>query len=129
MSNLSYDILTWNSIIPEGSVEPHPYITINSDIKLMDLTNINGNKIHIRINDTKSKYDTQFIGVIINKNTILIKSKWYGEPVYTGNVTIEMYNNSKVIVSSDNNFYTLSVGIFMILLLILLVYKLIRHYK
>lgn len=127
MSNLSYDILKWDSIIPEGSVEPYPYITINSDIKLMDLANINGNKIHIRINDTKTKYDDNlFIGVIINKNTILIKSKWYGNPEYMGKITIEMYSRNH---SVSSNFYTLFTGIFITLLLIYTVIKLIRHYK
>lgn len=134
MTRLSYDILKWNSIIPDGSIDPYPYITIKSDIELMNLAYINRNKIHLKIIDTNSKYDhTTFIGVIINKDTILIKSKWYGEPTYKGKIIVETFktinNTSSGRVGSDTNFYTVFTGIFITMILIYALINLIRHYK
>jgi len=134
MSNLSYDIIKWDSIIPEGSIEPQPYIVIKPDTALLDLATINENKIHVTVKDTKSKYDNtaSYVAVFINKDTLLLKSKWYGEPTKNGKVIIEIYkpiepDNSIVFIS--NNFNYLYKVFLMVIVVFLIFYMLIKLNK
>lgn len=134
MSNLSYDIIKWDSIIPEGSIEPLPYIVIKPDAALLDLATINENTIHVKVKDTKSKYDNtaSYIAVFINKDTLLLKSKWYGEPTKKGKVIIELYKptepvNNSIVIS--NNFNDLYKVFLLVIIVFLIFYMLIKLNK
>lgn len=129
MSNLSYDIIKWDSIIPEGSIEPQPYVVIKPDSALLDLAIINENKIHVTVKDTNSKYDNtaSYIAVFINKDTLLLKSKWYGEPTKMGKVIIELYkpvNNSFAISNNFNDIYKVFLLVIIVFLIFYMLIKL-----
>jgi hypothetical protein len=134
MSNLSYDIIKWDGIIFEGSIEPQPYIVINPDTNLLDLTSINGNKILVKVNGTNSKYDNNngtYIAVLINKNTLLLKTKWHGEPKKMGKIIIELYKNTQpdnTLAIADNFNWLYSLFIYG-LILCLIFYILIKLNK